>query len=182
LFKQLFDSNPHTTINLLFVSTFGDVEMLNQIIYSTKPAAYQMQLTVIKGDLIKEDTRVLKDANYVRDVTLESVMDDYRNIFESLHTQNKAPAKGSVMLLATQPPKGNTFPKQFKKSCSLCGKQGHKSIDCFSRPENAHKKPGFKLNEKALTTTTPTSKNVTHLYLLPEIWTFRKTVLQKEEL
>jgi hypothetical protein len=42
-------------------TTFGDVEMLNQIIYNTKPAAYQMQLTVIKGDLIKEDARFLKD-------------------------------------------------------------------------------------------------------------------------
>jgi hypothetical protein len=29
-------------------TTFGDVEMLNQIIYSTKPAAYQMHLTGIK--------------------------------------------------------------------------------------------------------------------------------------
>jgi hypothetical protein len=36
-------------------TTFGDVEMLNQIIYNTKPAAYQIQLTVIKGDLIKKD-------------------------------------------------------------------------------------------------------------------------------
>jgi hypothetical protein len=55
--------------------------MFNQISYDTKPAAYQMQLTVIKGDLIKEDVRFLKDKNYVRHVTLESVMDDYRTIF-----------------------------------------------------------------------------------------------------
>jgi hypothetical protein len=60
------------------------------------------------------------------------------------------------MLVDTPPPKGKKFPKQLKKSCSLCGKQGHKSVNCFSRPENANKKPGFKANEKALTTTTPT--------------------------
>jgi hypothetical protein len=36
------------------------------------------------------------------------------------------------------------FTKQFKKNCSLCGKQGHKSPDCYSRPENAHKKSGYK--------------------------------------
>jgi hypothetical protein len=47
----------------------------------------------------------------------------------------------------------------FKKSCSLCGRQGHKSVNCFSRLENAHKKPGFKAIEKALTTTAPTSKS-----------------------
>jgi hypothetical protein len=84
-----------------------------------------MQLIVIKGDLITEDARFLKDAAYVRDVTLESVMDDYRHIFESLHTNKKATPKGSVMLVATPPTKGKHFPKQFKNSCSLCGKQGH---------------------------------------------------------
>jgi hypothetical protein len=117
-----------------------------------------MQLTAIKGDLIIEDARFLKDNTYVRDVTLESVM-DCRNIFESLHINKKAALKGSVMLVATTPPKGKVFPKQFKKSCSLCGKQRHNSVDCFSRPENAHKKPGFMSNEKALTTTAPTSKS-----------------------
>jgi hypothetical protein len=37
---------------------------------------------VIKGDLIKEDAYFLKDNTFVRNVTFESVMDDYRNIFE----------------------------------------------------------------------------------------------------
>jgi hypothetical protein len=45
--------------------TCGDVEMMNQIIYSRKPSAYQMQLTVIKDLLIKEDARILNDAAYV---------------------------------------------------------------------------------------------------------------------
>jgi hypothetical protein len=49
--------------------------MLNQIIYNTKPAAYLMQLTLFKGELIKEDERFLKDNNYVREVSQESVMD-----------------------------------------------------------------------------------------------------------
>jgi hypothetical protein len=65
---------------------------------------------VIKGDLIKEDSRFLKDSSYVRDVALESVMDDYRNIFESLQINTKAPPKGTVMLVATTPPKGKKFP------------------------------------------------------------------------
>jgi hypothetical protein len=130
--------------------------MLNQIIYNTKSAAYQMQLTVIKGDLIKEDARFFKDATYVRDITLESVIDDYRNIFESLHTNKKVPPKGSFMLVTTPRPEGKKFHKKFMKSSSLCGKQGNKSVNCYSRPENAHKKPGFKANQKALTITTPT--------------------------
>jgi hypothetical protein len=74
----------------------------------------------------------------------------------TVHIIKKATPKGSVMLVATQPPEGKTFPNQFKKSSSLFGKQGRKSVDCYSRPENAHKKPGFSANKKALTTTTPT--------------------------
>jgi hypothetical protein len=74
-------------------------------------------------------------------------MDDYINIFDSLHTNKEAAPKGSVMLVATPPPEGKKFPKHFKQSCSLCGKQGHKSVDLYSRPENAHKRPGFKANE-----------------------------------
>jgi hypothetical protein len=120
---------------------------------------------VIQGELKKEDARFLMNAIYVREVTLESVMDEYSHDFVSLHTNNKATPKGSVMLVATPPPKVNEFPKQFKKSCSLCGKQGHKSVDCYSIPENAQKKPGFKANEKALTTTepNPASHSITYL-------------------
>jgi hypothetical protein len=87
--------------------------MLNQIIYNTKPDAYQMQFTVIKRDLLKEDARFLEDNTYVRDVTLKSAMDDYRYIFESLHTNKKSTTEGSVMLVATPPPKGKKFPNQF---------------------------------------------------------------------
>jgi cobalamin biosynthesis Co2+ chelatase CbiK len=57
------------------------------------------------------------------------------------------------MLLTTTKKK---LHKQFKKKCCLCGKQGHKSVDCYSRPENAHKKHGYKA--AALTTTSSTPK------------------------
>jgi hypothetical protein len=96
------------------------------------------------------------DAANVQDVTLESVMDDYKNLFESLHTNKKAAPKGSVMLVATPPPEGKKIPKHFKKSCILSGKQGHKSVDCYSRIENAQKNPGIKANKNAVPNTTPT--------------------------
>jgi hypothetical protein len=50
-----------------------------------------------------------------------------------------------------------SFPKNFKKDCRLCGKQGHKSVDCWNKPENTHKKPGAKLPDKALSATTKSS-------------------------
>jgi hypothetical protein len=117
-------------------NTFGEVEMINQIVYNTKPAACQMQLTVIK----KEAARKKKDSHSECEVTLDSVMDENRIIFESLHPSKPNPhPKGSVTLVATPTPKGKRFPKQFKKSCSLCGKQGHKSDNCYSRRENAQR-------------------------------------------
>jgi hypothetical protein len=84
--------------------------MLNQIIHNNNPAPYRMKLIVLQGDLVKEDTRVKKDAAYAREVTLESVMDDFRNVYESLHLNKKAQPKGSILLIATPPPKGKKFP------------------------------------------------------------------------
>ena len=50
----------------------------------------------------------------------------------------KSTIKAMLMSTATSP---KTFKKQYKKDCSLCGRQGHKANDCFKRPENAHKRP-----------------------------------------
>jgi hypothetical protein len=76
-------------------------------------------------------------------------MEEYTNIFESVHPNKiKTQPKGSIMLVDTPPPKGKRVPIQFKKSCCLCGKHGHKSVDCYSRPDNAHKKPGYKANNQ----------------------------------
>jgi hypothetical protein len=49
--------------------------MMNQIIYSTKTAAYQMQLTVIKYQLIKDAARYLKDNIYDCEVSYGLVQD-----------------------------------------------------------------------------------------------------------
>jgi hypothetical protein len=92
------------------------------------------------------------------DVTLESVRDEYRNIFESLYpNKTKDHPIGSVVLVATLQPMGKHFPTQFKKSCILCSKEGHKSVECYLRPENEHKNPGLNATEKALPTTATTS-------------------------
>jgi hypothetical protein len=50
-----------------------------------------------------------------------------------------------------------TQKKSFKKDCSLCGKQGHKSVNCWNKSENAHNKPGAKIPDKALSATTKSS-------------------------
>jgi hypothetical protein len=115
--------------------------MMNQIFYNTKPQANQMQLTVIKDQLPIEAIRFIKYRNYVKEVTLDSFHVKFREIYATIQASKTRynPKDTPVMLQSTNKKK---FPKQFKKNCSLCGKQGHKSVDCYSRPENAHKKPG----------------------------------------
>jgi hypothetical protein len=137
------------------LTTFGDEEMMNQIIYNTKPQYYQMQLTVIKDRLAMEVICFENDNNYVKEVTLESVQVNFREIYATIQaSQTRGHSKDTpVMLMRTTKKK---FPTQFKKNCSLCGKQGHKSVDCYSRSENAHKKPGYAA--AALTTTSSTPK------------------------
>jgi hypothetical protein len=123
------------------LTTFGDKEKLNQIICNNKPQAYQMQLTVIKVQLAMDAICFDKDNSYVKEVTLESVKVKFREIYATIQASKTRtyPKDTPVMLLSKNKKK---LPKQINKSGSVCGKQGHKSVDCYSRPENAHKKPG----------------------------------------
>jgi UDP-glucose 4-epimerase len=133
-----------------------------------------MQLTVIRDQLINEPARLLKDNTHVFEVKLVTCMDEYRIIFESLNN-GKQKASTKVVILVDAPTttsKGKSFPKQFKKRCSLGD-----TVQCYSCPENAHTKPGYKAKEKLLTTTTASRKIFHHMYLLPETWAFRETVI-----
>jgi hypothetical protein len=114
-----------------------------------------MQLTVIKDQLAMEAICFEKDNNYLKEVTLESVQVKFREIYATIKAgMNRGHSKDApVMLLTTTKKK---FPKHFKKNCSLCWKQVLKLIYCYSRPKNAHKKPGYKA--AALTTTSLTPK------------------------
>jgi hypothetical protein len=114
-----------------------------------------MQLAIFKDQINTEDIRLKTDISYIREVTLDYVQAKYREIYATLKKrQGKSSSKIPVMLLATTPPK-KKFTKPFKKDCSLCGKQGHKSVDCYTRPENAHKNPHNKAPNKALVTEGP---------------------------
>jgi hypothetical protein len=106
--------------------------MLDQIIYNTKPAAYQMQLSIIKDQIRLEDIHLKADITYVREFTLDYVQAKYRETYATLkQSQGKSSSKGPVMLLTTgTSPIKKKITKPLKKDCSLCGKQGHKSVYC----------------------------------------------------
>jgi hypothetical protein len=113
-----------------------------------------MQLTVIKDQLAMEAIHFEKDNNYVKEVTLESFQVKFREIHATIQaSKTRGHSKDTPVMHITSTKK--KLPKQFKKNCSLCGKQGHKSIECYSRTENAHKKPGY--TAAAHTTTTPST-------------------------
>jgi hypothetical protein len=136
---------------------YGDTFMLDQIIYNTKPAAYRMQLAIIKDQIILEDIRLKADIKYEREVTLDYVQAKYREIYATLKQhQGKSSSKGPVKLLTTgTTPTTKKFTMPFTKDCSLCGKQGHKSMDSYTRAENAHNNPYNKATNKALVTAGP---------------------------
>jgi hypothetical protein len=161
------------------LTTFGDEEMMNQIIYNTKPQAYQMQLTVIKDQLAMEAICFEKDNNYVKEVTLESVQVKFREIYATIKaSKTRGHCKDTPVMLMTTTKK--KFPKQFEKNCSSCGKQEHKSVDCYSRPENAHKKPGY--TAAALTTTSsPPKADITCHYCHKKGHTQKQCFKKKRE-
>jgi hypothetical protein len=54
LFAELYSMHQRHSGDYNHATTFGDEKMMNQIIYKTKPGAYQMQLTGIKDHLLIE--------------------------------------------------------------------------------------------------------------------------------
>jgi hypothetical protein len=82
-------------------------------------------------------------------VSLDTVQKLIRQIYSAT---KKAPTPGKTqpVLLLNTPSLEKSFPKKFKKDCSLCGKHGHKSVECFYHPENTHKNPGYKAPDKTL--------------------------------
>jgi hypothetical protein len=109
-------------INDYKLTSYEDTDVLQHIMYNTKSAMYKMILGINQARLSNKTVQHAADNTYAFTVTWESSM---------LHPRGPQP----VLCLATSLPK-KRFPKKLKKDCSLCGKQGHKSVDCFSCPEN----------------------------------------------
>jgi hypothetical protein len=122
--------------------------------YNTMPFMYQIILGITKDILAHEVKRHDADNTFEFTVTLESVLKEFRQKFAS-SKKTSNPGKSKHVLLLPTPKKSS--PKKLKKDCSLCGKKGHKSVDCWNKPEHAHKNPGAKLPDKTLSATTKSS-------------------------
>jgi hypothetical protein len=72
------------------------------------------------------------------------------------NNKSKTFSKGKSVLPLSTPKTKRLLNQLFKKGRSICGNQGHKSVDCFP---NAHKVANYNEHDKALFTTSPSTSN-----------------------
>jgi hypothetical protein len=98
------------------LTTYEDTDVLQHIMYNTKPFMYQIILGINKDRLAHEIKRHDADNTFQFTATLESVQEEFRQKFAS-SKKTSTPSKSQPVLLLTTPKK--SFPKKFKKDCSL---------------------------------------------------------------
>jgi hypothetical protein len=116
--------------------TISDEQMISQILYNITPPMYQMTVAIIKRDLQRKIT-----------ITLPELQADLRHLYSQHEllkgnsftpringSQGRGRGDNATMLAV--------YPTQVKSNCNLCGKRGHKSVDCWDHPRNINKRPG----------------------------------------
>jgi hypothetical protein len=102
-----------------------DDRMISQILYNTNPHQYKTTIALIKRDIDKGV-----------EITLDDVKDDLRQIYGTIKSSTTPKRQIDTALVGKQ-----KFKKQFKGLCRLCGKIGHKAIDCWTNEANKNKRP-----------------------------------------
>jgi hypothetical protein len=116
-------------------------KMISHILYNCKPKIYNTVITVIKRELGAKTTALTDDE-------LISLKNDLRQIYAQRSFEKNDDKHEKV--LAVQEGK-RRFKKPWKGDCRLCGKKGHKAIDCWESEKNKAKRPP---NYKGKTTET----------------------------
>ena len=89
--------------------------------------------------------------NNCKTIQLETLKRDIRQIYAKNH-QSGDNKKDKEMALSTVSGKGRQpFKKQFKGDCRICGKKGHKAVNCWDSDKNKDKRPSnYKVNHQSL--------------------------------
>jgi hypothetical protein len=119
------------------------------ILYNTKAPSY---LTLVS--MLRREIHLLSLALPPTTLALDDLKLAYRQHFSTLVI--RPPRKQDTVLLGTTDP-GKRFKKKYKGKCSRCGKQGHKSVDCYQDPKNAHKNPRAAATAAAAITNPPSA-------------------------
>jgi hypothetical protein len=114
--------------------TISDEQMISQILYNISPPMYQKTVAIIKHDLQRKIT-----------ITLPELQADLRHLYSQHELlkgnsftprlnggQGRGRGDNATMLAV--------YPTQVKSNCNLCGKRGHKSVDCWDHPRNINKR------------------------------------------
>jgi hypothetical protein len=119
-------------LRLDFTVEYDDDKMITQILYNTKPKMYETVIALIKRDISRNRASV----------TLNSIKEDYRQVYQSSVINKTVKGTHEKVLTATEKKKGK-FKKVFKGDCRICGKKGHKGDDCWDNEKNKDKRPSF---------------------------------------
>ena len=129
-----------------FKVTYDDDKIISQVVYNLTPALYQTTVALFKRDL-----------NRGLPLSLMEVKNDIRQVYASAQMTTKRNKNGERILVTGR------F-RKFKGDCKLCGKKGHKAIDCWDNPKNIAKRPknynSKKGNESATTAKSQTNKPI----------------------
>ena len=129
-----------------FNLSYDDDKMISHILYNVKPRFYETIITVMKRDINRNSSSL----------SLEQVKEELRQTFGNNKIKNSTSnysrnRNNDTVLVARQ-----GFKKKVKTDCRICGKKGHKAVDCWNNPKNANKNPKSKykqMNEAATVTT-----------------------------
>jgi hypothetical protein len=106
--------------------------MVSHILYNIKPKMYETVITVIKRELGQTTTApTMTDLNSLKHYTCQ--------IYGQRHT-TRSDDKHERVLAAQEGKRPRKFKNFLKGDCRICGKKGHKAIDCWKHPSNKDKK------------------------------------------
>lgn len=113
---------------MYFGVSITDDDFIQHVVYNLKPKIYQTALQMIK--------RETADKNETSP-TLEEIKAEIRGIFSQyVSGDTRKNSKRETALFVQSGKNKTTYAKQFKGDCRLCGKKGHKAVDCWERAKS----------------------------------------------
>ena len=123
---------------------YNATKLVHHILYNVKCSLYNNLLIQLRRDETarEEAAAGVVDLNATYEALLK-IKKEFREHY-ALVSHNYIPQRNRGDAALVNDHNGKKFTKPFKKDCSLCGKKGHKSADCWNHPHNPNKRKGPK--------------------------------------
>ncbi|TAF30165.1 MAG: hypothetical protein EAZ68_23195, partial [Oscillatoriales cyanobacterium] len=122
------------------IHMYDDEKLISHILYNTKPRLYDTIITVLKRDFMQMNEERGDTVNEIREYqrkqsqNLAKIKMEIRQVYANTKIGYKKYSSRESVLMTTG--KNKKPYKPFKGTCRICGKRGHKAVDCF---ENKNK-------------------------------------------